>query len=131
MLVCSKYTKLLFVLKALTLGAIIMAPVSGAVAGEVEIVKVKAEKQRADWVFHVTLKHGDTGWEHYADAWRIVTESGKELGKRTLFHPHVDEQPFTRSLANVDIPPNVNTVYVEAHDKVHGWSKKRYTVKLK
>ena len=100
-------------------------------AGEVEIVKVKAEKQRASWVFHVTLKHGDTGWDHYADAWRVVTGSGKELGTRTLYHPHVDEQPFTRSLGDVDIPADVAEVFVEAHDKVHGWSKQRYKVKIR
>ena len=100
-------------------------------AGEVEIVKVNAEKQRAGWVFNVTLKHGDTGWDHYADAWRVVTEDGKELGTRTLYHPHVDEQPFTRSLGDVTIPADVSAVYIEAHDKVHGWSKQRYRVKIR
>jgi len=100
-------------------------------AGEVEIVKVKAENQRGSWVFHVTLKHADSGWDHYADAWRVVTESGKELGTRTLFHPHVDEQPFTRSLADVSIPADISEVYIEAHDKVHGWSKQRYKVKIR
>lgn len=100
-------------------------------AGEVEIVNVKAEKQRAGWVFNVTLKHADTGWDHYADAWRVVTEDGKELGTRTLYHPHVNEQPFTRSLGDVNIPTNVNAVYIEAHDKVHGWSKQRYRVKIR
>jgi hypothetical protein len=82
-------------------------------------------------VFHVTLKHGDTGWDHYADAWRVVSSDGKELGLRTLYHPHVDEQPFTRSLGNVKIPSQMDTVFVEAHDKVHGWSKQRYKVKLR
>ena len=100
-------------------------------AGEVEIVNVKAEKQRAGWVFNVTLKHADTGWDHYADAWRVVTEDGKELGTRTLYHPHVDEQPFTRSLGDVNIPESVSVVYIEAHDKVHGWSKQRYRVKIR
>lgn len=100
-------------------------------ADEVQIVKVKAENQRSSWVFHVTLKHGDTGWDHYADAWRVVTEDGKELGTRTLYHPHVDEQPFTRSLGDVEIPTDASVVYVEAHDKVHGWSKQRYKVKIR
>ena len=100
-------------------------------AGEVQIVKATAEKQRSSWVFNVTLKHGDTGWDHYADAWRVVTEDGKELGTRTLYHPHVDEQPFTRSLGDVQIPAGINVVYIEAHDKVHGWSKQRYKVKIR
>ena len=48
---------------------------SGSVmAGDVEIVDVKVEKQRANWTFHVTLKHGDTGWEHYADASQVTSK---------------------------------------------------------
>ena len=130
MLVSSKYIKLLIVLAVLYSVSVLLS-ISTAMAGEVEIVNAKAERQRPNWVFHVTLKHADKGWEHYADAWRIVTEKGDELGTRTLFHPHVDEQPFTRSLGNVSIPDNVDTVYIEAHDKVHGWSKKRFKLKLK
>ena len=94
-------------------------------------MKVRAEKSQSTWQFHVTLKHGDTGWDHYADAWRVLAEDGKELGKRTLFHPHETEQPFTRSLRNVKIPANAGHVYIEAHDKVHGWAKQRYKVELK
>lgn len=105
--------------------------IGAAVAGAVEIVNVKAEKQKAGWLFNVTLKHADTGWEHYADAWRVVTKDGKELGTRTLFHPHVDEQPFTRSLRDVKIPSDASEVFVEAHDKVHGWSKQKFKVKIR
>jgi hypothetical protein len=122
----SAVRKFALVISVYTLGGL-----SAVVAGEVQIVNVKAEKQRAGWVFNVTLQHGDTGWDHYADAWRVVTEAGKELGTRTLYHPHVDEQPFTRSLGDVTIPADVSVVYIEAHDKVHGWSKQRYPVKLR
>ena len=114
----------------LAMFATFVAGMSTALAGAVEIVKAKVEKQRANWVFHVTLKHADTGWDHYADAWRVVTKDGEELGKRTLFHPHVDEQPFTRSLGDVKIPAGTGEVYIEAHDKVHGWSKQKFKVKL-
>ncbi|MGD8569404.1 MAG: hypothetical protein PVJ39_15065 [Gammaproteobacteria bacterium] len=109
----------------------LLAGMSVAHAGEVQIVDAKAEKQRGGWVFHVTLKHADSGWDHYADAWRVVTKDGKELGTRTLYHPHVNEQPFTRSLGDVKIPANVSVVYIEAHDKVHGWSKQRFKMKIR
>jgi hypothetical protein len=101
-----------------------------AFAGEVDIVKAKARQQGDSWYFSVTLKHADTGWDHYADAWRVVTEDGKVLGERTLYHPHVDEQPFTRGLGDVKIPKDIKKVYIEAHDKVHGWAKERYAVHL-
>lgn len=101
-----------------------------AVAGEVEVVKTRFEFRNGSWQVSTTLRHADSGWSHYADAFRVVTEQGEELGVRTLFHPHEHEQPFTRSLNNLVIPPGVNIVYVEAHDKVHGWSKQRIRVDL-
>lgn len=82
------------------------------------------------WSVKVTLKHGDTGWDHYADNWRIVDGEGNILGNRVLLHPHVDEQPFTRGLADVKIPDGITSVYIEAHDKVHGWSLPRLKVDL-
>ncbi|MGD8998938.1 MAG: hypothetical protein PVF75_00865 [Granulosicoccaceae bacterium] len=101
-----------------------------AVAGDVEIVKVQLKASGNSWRANVTLRHADTGWEHYADAWQVVDENGRLLGKRVLYHPHVNEQPFTRSLSNIDIPEGTNIVYIEAHDKVHGWSKQRVRVDL-
>lgn len=99
-------------------------------AGEVEIVEVKMRQHSQSWTAHVTLRHGDTGWDHYADGWRVVTPEGEVLGHRTLHHPHVNEQPFTRSLSGVAIPEGVTTVLVEAHDKVHGWSPDRVRIDL-
>lgn len=98
-------------------------------AGDVEIVKVDLRNNNGgdNWTFRVTLKHADSGWDHYADAWRIVTKDGTVLGKRVLFHPHEHEQPFTRSLSDVKLGENA-IIYVEAHDKVHGWSKNRVKI---
>lgn len=99
-------------------------------ANDVEVVKVRFELSGSSWSVSTTLKHADSGWDHYADAWRVVDEKGEVLGSRTLHHPHENEQPFTRSLGNILIPKGVNTVFVEAHDKVHGWAKQRVQVDL-
>lgn len=104
---------------------------STSMANEVEIVKVMIEPAAHRWTFHVTLKHDDTGWKHYADAWRIVDAKGNELGIRKLWHPHEKEQPFTRTLANVLIPKDSKNIFIEAHDKVHGWSKQRVKINMK
>lgn len=100
-------------------------------AGEVTIVDAKAEKTGETWTFSVTLEHADEGWEHYADAWRVVSQGDREFGTRTLFHPHENEQPFTRSLNDVKIPEGTSVVYIEAHDKVHGWSPDKFKLILK
>lgn len=82
------------------------------------------------WFVNVTLKHKDAGWEHYADNWRVVDSEGNVLGDRVLYHPHVDEQPFTRGLSSVKIPEGITIVYIEAHDKVHGWTAGRMKLDL-
>ena len=110
---------------------LLLAGLGYAQADAVQIQYVKLAKNGPGWRFSVTLKHADSGWKHYADAWRIVDKKGKQLGKRVLYHPHVDEQPFTRSLGAVRIPDKTRVIYVEAHDKVHGWSKDKVKIDLK
>ncbi len=103
-----------------------------AQANEVEIVDVKAH-QSSDktWTFAVTLKHGDTGWDHYANEWQVLAADNKILATRTLYHPHVNEQPFTRNTSSVKIPASMETVRVIAKDTVHGLAKTAMQVNLK
>lgn len=80
-----------------------------------------ASQSAAGWTFSVSVRHADEGWEHYADAWSVFALNGTELGTRTLLHPHVDEQPFTRSQSGIQVPDGTKQVIVRAHDSVHGW----------
>ncbi len=101
-------------------------------ANEVKIVKVKAScDENRSCRFDVTLKHKDTGWEHFANKWEVYTPNDKLIATRTLFHPHVKEQPFTRSLGNVKIPKGINKVLIKAHDNVHGYSSQIFEYNLK
>ncbi|MCP5152003.1 MAG: hypothetical protein H6982_14675 [Chromatiales bacterium] len=109
-----------------------LAASATARAGDVEILAAELRRASGDgWSIEVTLRHADTGWEHYADAWRVVTADGTVLGTRTLYHPHVDEQPFTRGLGGVVVAPGVEAIWIEAHDKVHGWSAQRLRIDLR
>ncbi|MEH6473303.1 MAG: hypothetical protein V7752_18885 [Halopseudomonas sp.] len=101
-----------------------------SIAGEVEIVEAVAQRHGAQWQFDVTLRHADSGWDHYADRWRIIGPQGRELGERILYHPHQHEQPFTRSLSGVELPDGTRSVEIEAHDSVHGWAATRYTLTI-
>jgi hypothetical protein len=100
-------------------------------AGEADVVSVKALKTGGTWRFDVTVRHDDTGWDHYADGWGVYTLDGTQLGYRELLHPHVDEQPFTRSLGGVKVPDGVNRVVIRAHDNVHGNGGREVAVELK
>ena len=101
-----------------------------ALCGEVEVVKAKADCVARLCSFSATLKHGDAGWDHYANHWRILSPDGKELGKRVLYHPHENEQPFTRSLGNIKVPANLEYVIIEGHDSVHGYGGPAFKVIL-
>jgi len=115
----------------LAAGLMLLAVVNTADAGKVKILAAEFTSSGDNqWSVSVTLKHNDTGWNHYADNWQVVDGEGNVLGDRVLYHPHVGEQPFTRSLDNVKIPEGTTTVYIKAHDKVHGWMPDRLTVDL-
>ena len=107
-----------------------MVLLAGSVnAGQVAIRHASFERSGDAWRVAVTLEHADTGWGHYADGWRVVDARGTVLGHRTLYHPHVEEQPFTRA-HDLRIPAGVTQVFVEAHDTEHGWSPQRLAVDL-
>jgi hypothetical protein len=72
----------------LLIGVLLLQPFPSveARAGEVTVKDAKAT-QSADgtWRFDVTLAHGDTGWDHYADRWEVLSPAGEVLGTRVLY----------------------------------------------
>ena len=106
------------------LTALLLAAAGTAKAGEAEVVAAEASPTAPGlWRFSATVRHADTGWDHYADAWQVRSPDGAVLGTRELLHPHVNEQPFTRSLSGVAIPPGTPHVTLHARDNVHGWGE--------
>ncbi|MEO0635975.1 MAG: hypothetical protein AAFY73_04945 [Pseudomonadota bacterium] len=102
-----------------------------ALAGGADVVDVNVrERSDGSFLFEVTVSHADEGWDHYANAFEIVDESGAVLGTRVLAHPHVNEQPFTRSLNSVQVPAGLSKVIVGAVDNVHDRTGKTMTVTL-
>lgn len=83
------------------------------------------------WSVSVTLSHPDTGWDHYADGWRVELPDGTVLGTRELLHPHVQEQPFTRSLSGIAIPSDVEEMHIRARCIEDGWNAHSFGVDLK
>jgi len=114
---------------ALRAAALVIAPCA-VLADPPEIVAVAATRQGDAWRFDVTLRHPDTGWDHYADGWEVLAADGTRLGLRELVHPHVNEQPFTRSLGGVAIPTGTGQVTIRARCNVDGWAAETVTVDL-
>ena len=119
---CYKASMVIFSLSALSLSLY---------AGEADVLKVNAEcDQQRSCRFSVTVSHSDEGWDHYANRWEVLTESGDILATRVLHHPHVNEQPFTRSLGQVKIPEPLDHVVVRAHDSTHAYGGETTFVEL-
>lgn len=91
-------------------------------AGEADIIAAELHPEGGDrFRVSATVAHADTGWEHYADAFDVLGPDGTLLATRILHHPHVNEQPFTRSLSGVEIPTGIAEVTIRARDSVHGY----------
>lgn len=107
--------------------AICCAPLAKADLADVMDVSVQCP---SNCTFTVTVQHKDSGWEHYVNRWDVLSLDGKIIASRVLLHPHVNEQPFTRSLNNVTIPESTTEVILRAHDLIHGVGGKEIKVHI-
>jgi hypothetical protein len=96
---------------------------------DVIAAKVKASSGGV-FDFDVTVSSPYDTPQRYADALRVTTLDGKQLGERILWHDHQDEQPFTRDLYAVKIPAGIKKVLIQARDQKHGYGGKQIEVSL-
>lgn len=107
--------------------ALLASPVA---AGDADVIAADATNTGGSlWRVNATVQHGDTGWDHYANAFEVLGPDGSVLETRVLYHPHVNEQPFTRSVS-VAVPEGVTQITVRAVDSVHGHGGAEVTVDL-
>lgn len=107
-----------------------LSAASPLAAQEIGVDRVLVEKVGMVWNVHVTLRHPDAGWDHYADAWEVLDASGHRIALRELRHPNADAQPFTRSLSGVVIPDGTRVLFVRSRCSRKGWSDVLYRVRL-
>ncbi|PRY92727.1 hypothetical protein BCF33_1581 [Hasllibacter halocynthiae] len=107
-----------------------LAAAAPAFADPAAIVSAEASRAADGWRFDVTIAHEETGWDDYANGWRVLGPDGAVLGTRVLAHPHPDEQPFTRSLSGVAIPDGVEEVAIQSSTLATGWSGETLALRL-
>jgi hypothetical protein len=98
-----------------------LALAAPAAADPPEVLAATAVPGPGGWTISVTLRHPDSGWDHYASGWEVLAPDGTRLGYRELTHPHVDEQPFTRSLSGIAIDEDVDHVLIRPRCTLDGW----------
>ncbi len=101
-------------------------------AGQVDVLKVDIRPAAGPGRFdvEVTLRHADSGWDHYANRWEILAPDGRVIATRVLAHPHEHEQPFTRGLFALQIPAEFTWIRVRGHDLVHGYGGREVTLSV-
>lgn len=122
-------------LPAMLLAAVLSAGACAAAqAQDTKYPDVLAAEVRASGAdrfdFDVKIASPYDSAQRYADGFRVQGAGGRVYGERKLFHDHADEQPFTRDLYGVRIPPGVKTVTVQGRDQRSGWGGKTVEVKL-
>ena len=96
-----------------------------------DVVAVKVRASGPDrFDFDVTISSPYDTPRRYADGFRVYTSDDLVLGERKLLHDHQDEQPFTRDLHAVKIPPALKKVLVQARDQKYGYGGKVVEVVL-
>lgn len=102
---------------------LIAAPVQAAGPADVIAVSVRCTGPEAARLcdFDVTIRSDDRDMRYFADAFEVLAGDGRVLGRRELLHDHADEQPFTRDLYGVRVPPGAAWVTVRAHHRPLGF----------
>lgn len=106
--------------------------VSAYLAASETFIEAASAKRNSNGSYHisVTLKHADKSWDHYANVWQVQSLAGEVLATRVLHHPHINEQPFTRSLSGVKLPEHVKVVEIVAGCTVDGLNSQKLTLRL-
>jgi hypothetical protein len=95
-----------------------------------DVVDAAVTRDGGSYTFDVTVSSSYDSPERYADAWRIIGDDGNVYGMNELTHDHASEQPFTRSLAGVEVPDSVDSVTIEGRDLVYGWGGETFELML-
>lgn len=103
-----------------------------ALAGQADVlaVEIRPAGETGRFDVDVTVRHADSGWDHFANRWEMLGPGGEIIATRRLAHPHVHEQPFRRGLRAVAIPSGFTWVRVRAHDLVHGYGGREVTLSV-
>ncbi len=119
---------------ALALGLILPGLAAAAETRDTypDVIAVQVRAAGPDrYDFDVTVSSPYDTPRRYADGFRVTSADGRTIhGERKLWHDHANEQPFTRDLYGVTIPPGVRQVRVQARDQTHGYGGRAQDVAL-
>jgi hypothetical protein len=111
--------------RAVLVLALLAAPCMATASGLADVIGVAVRCAGPETArlcdFDVTIRSDDRDMRHFADAFEVLAGDGSVLGRRELLRAHADEQPFTRELYGVRVPPGAAWVTVRAHHRPLGF----------
>lgn len=122
-------------MKQLFIGIMLLLAGGGVLSAEPQrysdVVSAKVQPRTPDtFDFDVTVSSPYDTPARYADGFRVMGRDGAVFGERKLLHDHGNEQPFTRDLHGVRIPPGIRVVVIQARDQRYGYGGKTVEVFL-
>lgn len=130
----NKTIRRLHILGLAILASAVLTTANSAASQDSRYPDVLAVKVRAagagSFDFDVTISSPYDTPQRYADAFRATGMDGRVFGERVLLHDHADEQPFTRDLHGVKIPPDVGRVVIQARDGRFGYGGRAVEIDL-
>ncbi|MCX7889846.1 MAG: hypothetical protein N2422_08995 [Rhodobacteraceae bacterium] len=95
------------------------------------IIAAEARPGRMGWTIRVTLRHHDSGWDHFASGWSISLPDGETIATDDIPGPHVGQMEFAVVMKGVDVPAGTAYVLVRARCNLVGWSAEATRVDLR
>ena len=83
------------------------------------------------FTFQVMISSPYASAERHTDAVRVIGDDGVVYGILELTHPHAGQQPFSRTLRDVEIPESVTKVIIEGRDSTYGWGGEVVTLAIR
>ncbi len=102
------------------LAGLLLPPIA-AHAGKPEVTWVELRQEARHWHVTATLSHDDEGDYHFLDRWQVRTPDREVLGEERFHNPRRQAAERISTLRDIRIPRDVDTLYIRAHDTLHGW----------
>lgn len=123
-------------LAALTLAALVLAALAtlsfataaGAEAPRVDSASIVREGN--GWTVRATIRHPDSGWDHYASGWQVLAPDGTVLGFAEITHPHLEGEPIQEELAGITLPEGIDHLMIRVRCTLDGWSARSFRLDL-
>lgn len=95
----------------------------GAVSADApKVLSASATQDDGLWTIKVTMSHVDTGWDHYAKGFELLSPDKKRLAYGEIARPHVGKKTIETTLTGITLPKGLTYVLIRTRCSLVGWA---------